>query len=104
MIDERIDRGLEPSGGSEDDNIGFMAKGKLRKKKEWHKGRFYQDMTDFYSKSDRKRIWTKPSVELRPGMSRIGSLDLEYRDESLSPTRSPGKSPTRGGRLGRKDL
>ena len=53
MIDERIDRGLEPSGGNEDDNIGFMAKGKLRKKKEWHKGRFYQDMTDFYSKSDR---------------------------------------------------
>ena len=76
MLNERIDRGLEPSGGSDDDSIGFMARGNLRKKKEWHKGRFYQDMTEFYSKTDRKRIWTKPSDEMRPEMSRIGSLDL----------------------------
>jgi len=69
-------------------------------------------MTDFYACSDRHRIWTKPSIELRPGMSmsKQGSLVLKPQ-ASLenfnldSPTRSPtGKSGSdnpRSGRLGR---
>ena len=53
ILDKRIDRGLEPAGGNEENSIGFMAKGKLRKKKVWHKSRFYHEMSDFYSSSER---------------------------------------------------
>ena len=79
-----------------------MAKGKLRKKKLWHKSRFYHDMTNFYSAAERQRMWTKPTVELRKGFSKVESMTLSspgggsFRDES--PQRSPKRG---GGRLGR---
>ena len=105
ILDERLDRGLEqPAGGYEDVLIGFMAKGKLRKKKLWHKSRFYHDMTNFYSASERHRIWTKPTIELKKGMSRVESMALDspggrsFRDDSPSPQRSPKRG---GGRVGR---
>jgi len=100
ILDDRINRGLEPAGGNEEDSIGFLAQGKLRKKKTWHKGRFYHDMTDFYARDSRQRIWTKPTVELRKGMSKGGSMFLDGYSEGSSPLGSPGRSPTRG-RLGR---
>ena len=84
-----------------------MAKGKLRKKKTWHKGRFYHDMTDFYASSNRQRMWTKPTVELRPGMIGGGSMILKplgsmYQDGgSSSPLGSPTRKSAGGGRLGR---
>lgn len=31
----------------------------------WHRGEFYQEMTEFYKSPERNRIWTHPQVELR---------------------------------------
>ena len=109
ILDDRVTRGLEPTGGNAEDTIGFMAQGKLAKKKTWHKGRFYQEMTNFYAHTDRQRIWTAPTIELsdrvgrglRKSLSRGGTVALsplkEQQSENVnSPLGSPTRSPGRG--------
>lgn len=42
---------------------------------EWHETEFYEGMTEFYRSPTRKRLETKPSVELR-SCRKIGSFAL----------------------------